>query len=206
MNARRPAWAWLFFAQLALVILATVLATLGCFPTVLFRAPFDKVGHLFAYGLLSFLAVSFFGHERRWRVVGALLVAATLEELSQRFFPTRTFDPGDLAMNVLGITVFGAIAAARGAARHQRPSFELDPARELEPIERGVPESVDVALLRQCGEEAGVRTDVVSARRELAGVRAAGETPVPDFGVGGWFVVMFAVLFILVLWAGAALR
>jgi hypothetical protein len=39
-----------------------VLAAAGHFPTVVFRSPFDKVGHLGAYGVLAFLAVSFFGH------------------------------------------------------------------------------------------------------------------------------------------------
>jgi VanZ family protein len=117
MNERRPAWAWLFFAQLALVILASVLATLGCFPSRVFQAPFDKLGHLGAYGLLAFLAVSFFGHARRWPVIIALLAAATLEEISQRAFPTRTFDFGDLAMNVAGISLFGALASALAASR-----------------------------------------------------------------------------------------
>ena len=113
----RPAWAWLFFAHLALVILASVLATTGHLPITFFRSPVDKLGHLLAYGTLSFLAVSFFGHRRRWRVVAVLLVAATIDELSQRAFATRTFDLGDLAMNTLGITIFGS-AAARLAGGH----------------------------------------------------------------------------------------
>jgi VanZ family protein len=119
MTERRPAWSWLFFAQLGLVILASVLATRGALPTALFRPPVDKVGHLGAYGLLSFLAVSFFGYARRWPIVMWLLVAATAEEMSQCAFPTRTFDLGDLAMNVFGICVFGALAVAlqvRGGA------------------------------------------------------------------------------------------
>jgi VanZ family protein len=109
---KRPRWAWLFFAQLALVAGASVLATLGRFPAAVFRAPFDKLGHLGAYGGLSFFAVAFFGPRRRWPVVLALLAAATLEELSQRAFPTRTFDLGDLAMNVVGIAACGALSAA----------------------------------------------------------------------------------------------
>lgn len=116
MNQRRrpPPWARLFFVQLALVVLASVLAATGHFPVAVFqRAPLDKLGHLAAYGGLSFLGVAFFGHARRWPVVGCLLVAATLEEISQLAFATRTFDLGDLAMNVVGISVFGALAAAR---------------------------------------------------------------------------------------------
>jgi VanZ family protein len=107
------------FPHLALVIAATVLATRGHFPAAVFRAPFDKLGHLGAYGLLAFFAVSFFGHARRWPVVLGLLAAATIEEVSQRAFPTRTFDLADLAMNVVGISVFGALAAARSARRRE---------------------------------------------------------------------------------------
>jgi hypothetical protein len=57
---------------------------------------------------LAFLGVAFFGRARRGRVLLCLLVAATLEELSQRAFPARTFDLGDLAMNIIGILLFGA--------------------------------------------------------------------------------------------------
>jgi hypothetical protein len=110
MTERRPRWAWLFFPHLAALVAATALASAGRLPTALFRPPLDKVGHLVAYGGLSFFAVAFFGQGRRMRVVLALLVAATLEELSQRAFPARTFDLGDLAMNIAGISLFGALA------------------------------------------------------------------------------------------------
>jgi len=117
MNQQRPAWVWLFFPQLALVIVASVLATTGHFPVAWFqRSGLDKVGHLVVYGLLSFLGVAFFGRARRWPFVICLLVAATLEEVSQRAFSTRTFDLADLAMNVIGISVFGAAAIVSLAA------------------------------------------------------------------------------------------
>lgn len=119
MNRRRPRWSWLFFVQLALVLGASALATAGRFPVAVFqRWPLDKLGHLFAYGGLSFLGVAFFGGARSTLVVGALLGAAGLEEVSQRFFQTRTFDLGDLAMNVVGISVFGAASAV--ALEHRR--------------------------------------------------------------------------------------
>jgi hypothetical protein len=54
---------------------------------------------------------------RRWRGIGVLLVASTLEEISQRAFPTRTFDLGDLAMNLIGITALGLLAARRVGER-----------------------------------------------------------------------------------------
>jgi VanZ family protein len=121
MNQQRPLWAWLFFPQLAVMICASVLVTTGHFPvTLIQRSPFDKVGHLLFYGGLSFLGVGLFGRARRWPFVIGLLVIATLEELSQRAFPRRTFDLGDLAMNLIGIAVFGAAAAATLAARGRR--------------------------------------------------------------------------------------
>jgi VanZ family protein len=111
MNFRRPIWAWLFFLQLVLVAGASILATRGALPTGVFRAPLDKLGHLGAYGLLAFLGVAFFGPARRWRVTVVLLLVSTLDEFSQRAFPTRTFDLGDLTMNVVGIVALGTLAA-----------------------------------------------------------------------------------------------
>jgi len=118
MKRRRPLWAWLFLPQLALVVVASVLATTGHFPVAVFqRSPFDKIGHLAVYGALAFFAVGFFGRGRCASVIIGLLVAATLEEVSQSAFPTRTFDVGDLAMNIIGISVFGAASAALGGGR-----------------------------------------------------------------------------------------
>jgi VanZ family protein len=112
MNRRRSLWAWLFGVQLVLLATASVVATLGHLPTTAFqRAPFDKVGHLLGYGGLAFFAVAFLGPARRWRAVAVLIAVATAEELSQRAFPTRTFDLGDLAMNIVGIVTLGAAAA-----------------------------------------------------------------------------------------------
>jgi len=107
MTETRPAWAWLFFVHLSLVIAASVLATTGHFPAVVFRTPFDKIGHLVGYGGLAFLAVAFFSRRRWLLIVAVVLIAATLEEISQRAFPTRTFDLGDLAMNWIGIVAGG---------------------------------------------------------------------------------------------------
>jgi VanZ family protein len=134
MNERRPPWAWLFFAQLALVMGASVLATTGHLPTNLFQhSPFDKLGHLLLYGGLAFFAVAFFRHRLRWLVIICLLVLATLEELSQRALPRRTFDVGDLAMNIVGISAFGlaAVTAARfRGARSRRASTVSEGARQ----------------------------------------------------------------------------
>lgn len=114
MTTRRPTWAWLFFVQLALVATATVLATRGALPAKVFQPPIDKLGHLAGYGLLAFLGVSFFGAGRRWPVIGSLLLVSTIDEFAQRAFLTRTFDLGDLAMNVVGIVVLGAVVSRPG--------------------------------------------------------------------------------------------
>ncbi|HLK91761.1 MAG TPA: VanZ family protein [Polyangia bacterium] len=109
-----------------LVTAATVLATLGRLPAWVFGAPFDKLGHLGAYGLLAFLGVSFFGPHRRTPVICALLAASALDEVSQRAFPTRTFDLGDLAMNFIGILVLGIVAARWSSPPGPGPSPRLD--------------------------------------------------------------------------------
>jgi VanZ family protein len=110
---RRPAWAWLFFLQLFLVAGASVAATLHRLPLPqLSQHGFDKLGHLLAFGLLSFLAVGFFG-AARWRpVVYTLALASALEEFSQRFLPGRTLDGWDLAANFtgIGLCAFAAVA------------------------------------------------------------------------------------------------
>ncbi len=119
-NQRRFLWTCLFVGQLAAVATASALATAGRLPTTVFRAPFDRIGHLVAYGGLGFFGVARFGRDRFFRVVAVLIVAATLEELSQRAFPTRTFDLGDLAMNIVGIVAFGL--AARLLERPRAPA------------------------------------------------------------------------------------
>jgi len=115
----RPWWAWLLFAQILLVAGATAVASAGHFPSTLFRAPFDKAGHLVAYGGLAFFAVAFFARRHRWRVIAAVALAATLEEVSQRAFPARTFDLWDLAMNGVGIAAGGWLASRLAPRPHR---------------------------------------------------------------------------------------
>src|SRR5262245_17757425 len=105
--SKRPAWSWLFFVQLGIVIGASVLAAMGQLPRVVFSSGFDKLGHFLLLGVLSALAVAFFGRRRWWRTVLVLATLSALEELSQAWFPTRTLDWRDLADNLLGIGVFG---------------------------------------------------------------------------------------------------
>ena len=76
----------------------------------------DKLGHFFLMGLLSFVVNSSFPGLRvkLWSTVlkGSLIVASlvTLEEFSQLFITFRSFDPGDLLFDYLGIIIFGELA------------------------------------------------------------------------------------------------
>ena len=77
----------------------------------------DKAGHFILVGGTAFLlnvALNFRRSRalgRDW-LVGGMLVAAifTLEEFSQLWFPSRTFDLGDLAADYAGILFFGWLA------------------------------------------------------------------------------------------------
>lgn len=77
----------------------------------------DKVGHFVLMGLLSFLVnLSLRGalvRLGRWYMLkGSLLVAMVvmLEELSQQFIESRTFSLVDLAVDFIGIWLFGRFA------------------------------------------------------------------------------------------------
>lgn len=106
----RPWWSWLFFVQLAIVVGAAALASLGRLPMALFSSGVDKLGHFLGLGVLSFLAVSFFGRSRWRRTVLIIAAASVLEELSQGLLPARTFDFGDIAANLAGIALCGTLA------------------------------------------------------------------------------------------------
>ena len=75
----------------------------------------DKLGHFLLMGLLSyFLNSTAIASLPRiepatliWRVSLTLAFIVTLEELSQQFFPRRTFSLVDLAFSYAGIVFFG---------------------------------------------------------------------------------------------------
>ncbi len=90
----------------------------------------DKAGHIFLIGTLAFL----FNHALagrttrlgRWRLqMGGVIVAAlmTVEEFSQIWIPSRTFDLLDLAANYLGVVL--AEMLTRKMARDRTPFFGL---------------------------------------------------------------------------------
>ena len=86
----------------------------------------DKLGHFGLFGTLALLADLATPHWR-WRVPGSTLslsiasllvfAAALMEEISQAWFPTRSFDLGDLAADARGITL-AAVLARRIHKRH----------------------------------------------------------------------------------------
>jgi VanZ family protein len=104
------------------VIGVVVLADNGSLPNSI-RALYDfpngdKVGHFILFGLLDFIITraflsSFLSKPRSWVTFSigltlALLIA--LEEFSQKFFSTRTFDLVDLLASYAGIVMFGFLA------------------------------------------------------------------------------------------------
>ncbi|UJR85881.1 VanZ family protein [Sandaracinus amylolyticus] len=84
----------------------------------------DKLGHLVLIGLLA-LVVELATGGRSVSIarvpirIGSAVVLAlvVLEEISQRWVPTRSFDCGDLAADVIGIAVLGTLGARLGAQR-----------------------------------------------------------------------------------------
>jgi len=123
MTERRPRWAWLVFPQLAIIVAATVLASKHGLPTAILRRPgADKIGHFLFLGGLSFFAVGFFGRRRWWRTVLALGALSIAEEISQRYFPARTFDLRDIAANLCGVVALGYCARARTPPPASAPS------------------------------------------------------------------------------------
>ncbi|MEI8311659.1 MAG: VanZ family protein [Verrucomicrobiota bacterium] len=76
----------------------------------------DKIGHFFLFGVLA-LGANFAFRSRGFAIgrmlvpFGALLVflLAAGEELSQRFFASRTCDITDLMADLTGIVVFSAL-------------------------------------------------------------------------------------------------
>ena len=78
----------------------------------------DKFGHFILFGLLTFFITraflsSFPSKSRGWVTLSTGLVLALLiglEEFSQKFFPTRTFNLIDLLASYAGIVTFALLA------------------------------------------------------------------------------------------------
>jgi VanZ family protein len=109
----------LFFIFIILVIVLADNGSLPHFFTAIYDFPYgDKLGHFILYGLLDFFITLAFlssrlSKSRIWVTVSIGLILAgliALEEYSQRFFPTRTFDRVDLSASYLGLLVGGWMA------------------------------------------------------------------------------------------------
>ena len=119
---------WLAAAYTVGVVLIVALADtgrLGPVHALVRSVPLgDKALHLIAMGGLALVAELATGAPTLraagvpLRVASAVvLVVVVLEELSQRWLPSRSFDYGDLAADLIGIALGGAIGARLATAR-----------------------------------------------------------------------------------------
>ena len=114
---------WLSIFPILIVLLIVILADSGNLPKIvrdLYDFPYgDKIGHFMLMGLLNYALVRVFLVSRAdlkparviWTVSLAVAFFVTLEELSQQFFPRRTFSLLDLFFDYTGIAFFGWLAA-----------------------------------------------------------------------------------------------
>jgi len=89
----------------------------------------DKLGHFGLFGVLALLVDLATRHRdtRLWRLriptgPAVLFGLVFLEELSQRWMSTRTFDLGDLSADIVGMTLF--VGLGRWLAGRRRPERE----------------------------------------------------------------------------------
>lgn len=69
----------------------------------------DKIGHIVLYGFMAFL-LNYGLRGKKWsrQQIGSLLVLvfSIVEEISQLYIPSRSFDFADIAASVAGIVLF----------------------------------------------------------------------------------------------------
>lgn len=106
--------AYLFLLFLVVVVAAADAGALPRELRVLYDYPNgDRLGHVVIFGILAFLFAATFrsalrvGDRTLPVAVVALLAFATLEEVSQQWFPSRHFDPVDLLCSYAGIALGG---------------------------------------------------------------------------------------------------
>ncbi len=113
---------WITFLFALFILAVIVLADLGILPhflSIVYDFPNgDKVGHFILFGLLGFLLTFTFTRSlpNRTRALVALsiglilMLLIALEEISQMFVSTRTFDLIDLLASYVGVVLGGFIA------------------------------------------------------------------------------------------------
>jgi polysaccharide biosynthesis protein VpsQ len=109
----------LFTLFILLVIFLADAGTLNRYVGFLYEFPFgDKAGHFILYGILTlFLDLALFrarpDRSRRQLALQCGLILALLiglEEFSQQYFSSRTFDLVDLTFSYLGVVFFSWVA------------------------------------------------------------------------------------------------
>ena len=69
----------------------------------------DKIGHIVLYGLMAFL-LNYGLDGKKWFKfhIGSLvvLIFSVAEEMSQAYFPSRSFDYADILASIIGIILF----------------------------------------------------------------------------------------------------
>jgi VanZ family protein len=123
---KATAWRWLSAAFLLFMLWVAVSADRGALPVWLrdiYRFPGgDWVGHFVLYGILAFLGARAFPQRLRLGPMTLplslllVLLLATLEEISQFWFPLRTPDLRDLAFGFAGAAV-GTWLGLKGRAK-----------------------------------------------------------------------------------------
>ena len=120
----------LAIVTVAVIVAATVVASLGygdqAFAFLRHVPGGDLTGHFGLYAALSFAICGLVSRPtpaatraKRLRVVSALAVLVTLEELSQALLPSRTFSLLDLAASLTGLAA-GLLATVLACARPPR--------------------------------------------------------------------------------------
>ena len=96
-----------------LVTVASVMPQVSTGSTkVFFSVGLDKILHFLAFGTVGFFTIGGLEKPSGWRVLAALACAALFGgfiESVQFFIPGRTFNPLDIAANLLGL-LLGALA------------------------------------------------------------------------------------------------
>jgi membrane-associated phospholipid phosphatase len=113
-KSAQPAWRWLLWPQVAIVIVITQIAYLDILPKQLLAWPFaDKVLHFVLFGAVVFwLNIWLEGRTiqwRRWAIPLAILIPLTIaatEEGLQAFSSLRSASLSDLSSDLAGMVVF----------------------------------------------------------------------------------------------------
>jgi len=102
-----------FFAILLYIIFRADTANYNFAFRVVGHIPYgDKIMHALLYGVMAMLLNFSLNYKKIYRLqLGALLVLsfAILEEFSQYYIPSRTFDLYDICADVVGVVLFSLV-------------------------------------------------------------------------------------------------